>query len=224
MKKIFTAAALLLAIAAPATAQEWSFGASTGPFVFGDFMERTLRVGTGQGAEGRQTLTLSAGTRPGLAVDLEHSFAPRWAVRTEATFTRAPLVVRQQGTSEGVELSAGDMDVVTVMVPLVFRINPNGTFRFHLLGGPAAGIYRIDGRENVEGASPAFEGTQVEWGVAFGGGIAWWLSDRFAIEGNLTDTITTSPIDEPETGGSITRVEIPKPHNAHLTAGLRWRF
>ena len=223
MKKFLTAAALLLAFTLPAAAQEWSFGAATGPFVFGDFMERTLRVGNGDGPQGSQTLTLTAATRPGLAVDIEHSFAPRWAVRAESTFTRSPLAVRQGGRSEGVELSAGDMNVATIMVPLVFRINPNGSFRFHILGGPAAALYHLEGRENVEGVSPAFEGTEVEWGVAFGGGVAWWLSDRFALEGNITDTITTSPIDEPQ-GSSLTRVEIPKPHNAHATVGARWRF
>jgi hypothetical protein len=223
MKKLFTVAAFLLLLALPATAQEWSFGAGTGPFVFGDFMERRLRLGTGDGPSGEHTLTLSAATRPGLVVDFENSFAPRWAVRAEASFTRSPLTVRQSGEGEGVELSAGDMNVVTLMLPVVFRINPRGTFRFHLLGGPAAALYHLEARENAEGVKPAFEGAQVEWGVAFGGGVAWWLSDRFAIEGTLTDTITTSPIDE-ENLSNPSRVDILKPHNAHGTVGVRWRF
>src|SRR4028119_2079131 len=42
MKKIASQAALLLALALPAVAENWSFGASVGPFVFGDFLERRL--------------------------------------------------------------------------------------------------------------------------------------------------------------------------------------
>ena len=223
MKKIASQAALLLALALPAVAENWSFGASVGPFVFGDFLERRLRPGTGQGPTDPTTITLSAATRPGLAIDIERSFADRWAVRAEGTFTRSPLAVRQSGDEDGVELEAGDMNVSTFMIPLVFRINPHGTFRFHILGGPALAAYHLEGRENAAGVEPDFEGTQLEWGFAFGGGVAWWLSDRFAIEGNITDTITTSPIDEDQLA-DVPGVKTPNPHNAHGTLGLRWRF
>lgn len=223
MMKNASVAALLLVATLPLAAQDWSFGASTGPFVFGDFLERRLRPGNEQGPERPHTITLSAATRPGLALDFERSLSDRWAIRAEGTFTRSPLAVRQRGGNEGVELEAGDMNVSTFMVPLVFRINPRGTFRFHILGGPALAAYHLEGRENAAGIRPAFEGTQLEWGVAFGGGVAWWVSERFAFEANLTDTITTSPIDEenlPDTPGNTT----PNPHNAHGTLGVRWRF
>ncbi|MDQ3281037.1 MAG: PorT family protein [Acidobacteriota bacterium] len=221
MKKV-ALAVLLLSSALPAAAQNWSFGASTGPFVFGDFLHRKLRPTTGNGSSGTQTLTLSAATRAGLAVDLERSFGERWAVRAEAAFTRSPLTVRQSG-SGGVELDAGEMDVTTVIVPIIFRINPHGTFRFHVMGGPAAAAYHLDAPRNVTGVRPAFEGTEYKYGVAFGGGAAWWLRERFAIEGAITDTITGSPVEE-EQFADRTGIEIPKPHNVHTTIGLRWRF
>jgi hypothetical protein len=223
MMKKLTFAALLLVSAVPLAAQNWSFGASAGPFVFGDFYERRLRPGNEEGPEGPQTLTLSAATRAGLALDLERSLSDRWAIRAEGTFTRAPLAIREDGDSDGVEIDAGKMDVATFMLPVVFRLNPRGTFRFHLLAGPALATYRLEGRENASGAEPAFAGTQLEWGLAFGGGVAWWVSDRFAIEGNLTDTITTSPIDE-ESFADVPGIDFPNPHNAHATLGVRWRF
>jgi hypothetical protein len=223
MMKKLTFAALLLASALPLAAQNWSFGASAGPFVFGDFYERRLRPGNEQGPAGSQILTLSAATRGGLALDLERSLSDRWAIRAEGTFTRAPLAIRDAGDSDGFEIDAGEMDVSTFMLPLVFRLNPRGTFRFHVLAGPALAAYRLEGRDNASGAEPAFEGTQLEWGVAFGGGVAWWVSERFAIEANLTDTVTTSPIDE-EAFADTPGTDIRNPHNAHGTLGVRWRF
>lgn len=209
------AAALMLGL--PLEAQQWSIGVSTGPFVFGDFMERRMKLVNDAGPEDQQTLTLSAATRPGLSVDLERSLGERWALRLEGTFTRSPLSVRQSGT-DGAEIDAGELDVATFMLPVVFRVNPRGTFRFHVLAGPALGTYSPHNR-----ATAPFRGTRNEAGVAFGGGVAWTLNDRFAIEGNLTDTITTSPFrdsDFPDVPGITT----PKPHNVHTTIGLRWRF
>lgn len=224
MKKFLTIAPLLLAFTLPLTAQDWSFGAATGPFVFGDFVERTLRPGTGEGPTGTQTTVLTAGTRVGLAFDVERRFSDRWAMRVEGTFTRAPLAVEVQGGGDdGVEIDAGELDVSTWMVPLVFRINPRGTFRFHLLGGPAVAIYRAHAVDNVDGAEPVFEGTQAEYGVAFGGGVGWWFSDRFAVEGNITDTITGSPFKR-EQFPDVPGIDIPRPHNVHTTVGLRWTF
>lgn len=223
MKKIFTAAVFLLASALPLAAQQWSFGASTGPFVFGDFLERRVLVGTPGGPPTSQTITVSAETSPGLALDLERSFSDRWAVRAEGTFTRAAMSVQVEGNDDGVDVDAGEMDVSTFMVPLVFRINPRGTFRFHLLGGPALAVYRLRAQQNVDGAQPAFEGTQLEWGLAAGAGVAWWVSDRFAIEGNLTDVVTTSPIDRDQFP-DVPGIDIPRPHNVHTTVGVRWKF
>lgn len=223
MKKKLTTIAFLLAATLPAAAQQWSFGAGAGPFIYGNFVERTLRPGNETGPSGEQTLILTAATRPGLSVDFERTFTERWAVRFEGTFTRAPLSVETHGGDEdGTEIDAGEVDIATFMAPLLFRINPRGTFRFHLHGGPAYALYRLRARENASGARPPFDGTEGEWGLAFGGGMAWWFSDRFAIEGNLTDIVTTSPFEEANEG--IPGTDVPYPHNVHTSVGIRWKF
>jgi opacity protein-like surface antigen len=223
MKNISAVFALALALTFPLAAQDWSVGAATGPFVFGDFVERTVRVGTGEGPAGSQTLVLTAGTRAGLAVDVERNITDRWAVRLEGTFTNAPLRLEQAGSSgDGSELNAGDLDVSTFMLPVVFRINRSGAFRFHVMAGPALALYRGNAPDTA-GAKPLFEGTQSQWGIAYGGGAGWWMSERFAIEGNLTDIITSSPFDK-EDFATATRVKIPRPHNVHTTVGVRWKF
>ncbi len=166
-------------------------------------------------------MTLSAATRAGLLVDLERSFAPRWAVRFEGTFTQAPLAV-EQGDDEGVELDAGEVDISTFTLPLVFRINPRGALRFHLMGGPAYALYRIRGTPNASGITP-LDKNSGEWGLAAGGGAAWWISDRFAVEGNISDVVTSSPFDRedfPDSPGWT----IERPHNVHTTVGVRLRF
>ena len=212
---------LFLVVSLPLDAQDWSMGVGAGPFVFGDFLENTLQPGNEDGPEEPGTLTLSAATRAGVAVDLERSFSERFAIRLEGTFTRAPLSIR--GSGDGTEFDAGTLEVSTFMVPLVFRINPRGAFRFHLHGGPALALYRVETPESSGASEPAFAGTQQEWGVAFGGGVAWWVSDRFAIEGNLTDILTSSPIDE-EDLPDVPGLEVLRPHNVHTTVGVRWRF
>ena len=212
---------LFLVVSLPLDAQDWSMGVGAGPFVFGDFLENTLQPGNEDGPEEPGTLTLSAATRAGVAVDLERSFSERFAIRLEGTFTRAPLSIR--GSGDGTEFDAGTLEVSTFMVPLVFRINPRGAFRFHLHGGPALALYRVETPEGSGASEPAFAGTQQEWGVAFGGGVAWWVSDRFAIEGNLTDILTSSPIDE-EDLPDVPGLEVLRPHNVHTTVGVRWRF
>jgi opacity protein-like surface antigen len=223
MKKTLTLAAALLAITLPLAAQDWSVGAGSGAFIFGDFVERRLRPTTGETPAGEGvTLTLSAATRAGLAVDVEHGFAPRWAVRLEGTFTSAPLSVKEKGTTGVTPVGAGDMDVTTVMLPLVFRINPRGALRFHIMGGPAYAMYRVQGRANASGISP-FDETRSEWGFAAGAGAAWWLSDRFAVEGKAVDISTSSPFhrdDFPDVPG----FNIVRPHNVHTTLGVRWKF
>lgn len=219
MMKKLAVAALLLASTLPLTAQDWSLGVSSGPFVFGDFFERRVGVGS-EGPTASQTIVLSADTRAGLAVDLERSFSERWAVRAEATYTRSPLTISQKGTTGEFEVNAGDLDVTTLALPLVFRINPNGSFRFYLLGGPALALYELEAPGNTE---PVIDETQQEWGVAFGGGVAWWISDRFAIEAKITDTITTSPLDEDDFDNTP-GADVKNPHNGHGTLGIRWRF
>ena len=221
MKKNAAVLALALALTFPLAAQNWSVGVGTGPFVFGEFVERSLRVGTGEGETGVITLDLTAATRAGLAVDLERSFGERWAVRLEGTFTNAPLRLEQEGAEgDGAEIDAGDLDVATFMLPFVFRINPNGALRFHVHGGPALAIYRANPPDNGQAV---LEETEQQWGVAYGGGVAWWMSERFAIEGNLTDIVTSSPFDRDDFA-TATRVDIPRPHNVHTTVGVRWKF
>lgn len=223
MKKILTVAAALLAISLPLSAQQWSVGVGTGVFVFGDFVERTMRVGNPGGPTSTSTVILSAGTRPGLSVDVERRLTHRLGLRLEGTFTRAPLGVEQNSGGDPVEIDTGDLDVATFALPIVFRTNRGGALRFTLHGGPALAVYRAHAVENVEGAAPAFEGTQNEWGVTFGGGAAWWLSDRFAIEANLTDIITSSPFDR-EDFPDVPGIDIKRPHNVHTTVGARWTF
>jgi len=220
MRKFLTITVALLGFTLPAAAQDWSVGVGTGPFVFGDFVERTLRPVAGDEPAEPITLTLSAATRAGLAVDIEHGFAERWAVRLEGTFTRAPLSIKQ-GDDDGVDLDSGDLDVTTFTLPIVFRINPNGTFRFHVLGGPAYAIYKTKGESQA--SVPVTGRTRNEWGAVAGIGASWWLSDRFAIEGAVSDIVTTSPFEELDDSG-VPGIDVKKPHNVHTTIGVRWRL
>jgi opacity protein-like surface antigen len=219
MRKKLTTLLLLLAAAHSAAAQDWSIGVHTGPFVFGDFVKRTMRLGNEEGSE-RSTDILSAATRAGAAFDIEHSFSERWAVRLETTGTRSPMSVKGTTGDDGFEIDAGDVDVGTLMLPLVFRINRGGALRFHLMGGPAYAAYRIrTGTPSFAG----FDGTRTQWGVAVGGGVAWRWSERVAVEGNLADIVTSSPFREsdfPTRQG----LDIPKTHNVHTTIGLRVSF
>ncbi len=219
-QKKLTMAAALLFLALPLNAQDWSIGVATGPFVFGDFVERTLRPINEEGAEEPITLTLSAATRAGAAVDIERSLGERWAVRLEGTFTRAPLSIKQ-GEDDGVDIDSGEIDVATFTLPIVFRINPRGSFRFHVLGGPALATYETRGRSST--SLPISGQTRNEWGVSFGVGGGWWMSDRFAIEGGITDIITTSPFEEMD-DLEVPGIDVKKPHNVHTTIGVRWRL
>jgi hypothetical protein len=213
--------ALALASSIPAAAQQWSVGVHTGPFIFGDLVERRVQP-AGGGDSGVVTMTLSAKTRAGAAIDFERELAPRWALRLEGTFTHAPLAVEDENDDDGVAFDAGEVDISTFTMPLVFRINPRGAFRFHIMGGPAYALYRIEGNPNFSGITP-LDVTRGEWGLAGGAGVAWWTSDRFAVEGNLTDVVTASPF-EREDFPSGPGWNIPRTHNVHTTVGVRWRF
>ena len=213
---------LFLLLAASAQAQDWSVRVASGPFLFGDFVERTLRIETETGSED-QTTTLSAATRAGLSVDIEKGFSDRFAVRLEATFARAPLSIGGEDDDDGVEIDAGELDAFTLSLPLVFRINPRGTFRFHLLAGPAYAAYRIE-QEGIQGPGiRVFEGTRNEWGLAAGGGASWHWSERFSVDAQIVDVTTGSPFRDTELA-SIGRTEFPRPHNVHTTLGIRIHF
>lgn len=221
MKKILGFTTALLAITFSLSAQNWSIGVHSGAFVFGDFVERKVRPTVGNTPGGTVTMSLSAATRPGLAVDVQHDFSRRWGVRLEGTFTNAPVQIKEEG-HEALTFGAGELDVVTVMLPVVFRINPAGSFRFHIMGGPAYAMYEFQPEAHA-GAIPVISSTQNEWGFAAGAGVGWWINDRWAIEGTITDISTSSPFersDFPDVPG----YSIPRPHNVHTTLGVRWKF
>ena len=223
MKKSLLILAACAVVITPLQAQNWSFGAGAGPFVFGDFVRRTLLTGN-EGASGQQTTRLSASTRPGLSVDLERNLGgDRFAIRLEGTFTHAPLAVKGSG-SGGVALDAGKINVSTFMTPLVIRLNPRGTFRFHIMGGPAYALYNISRRSNSTSTLSPFTGTRARWGAGLGGGLDWQWSPRFAVEGQIADITTTSPFKRSEFPAGLARVKIPRTRNVHTTIGLRYRF
>jgi hypothetical protein len=212
--------ALLFAFSA--AAQNWSVGAATGAFKFGDFVTRTLRAGTETSAGSASQIKLAGTTRAGLSLDLERSFSDRFAVRLEGTFTHAPIAVRDEGGSS-IGLDAGKLDVTTLMVPLVFRINPRGAFRIHLMGGPAYAAYHIKRQTGGVPQLTAFEGTRGRWGAAAGAGVGWWFSDRLAVEGQVTDITTASPFERSDFAAN-SLIKIPRTRNVHTTAGVRLRF
>lgn len=223
MKKPLVLLAACAFIVAPLQAQNWSFGAGTGPFVFGDFVRRTLQTGN-EGAGGQQTTRLSASTRPGLALDLERNLGgDRFAIRLEGTFTHAPLAVKGSG-SGGVALDAGKINVTTFTTPLIIRLNPRGTFRFHVMGGPAYAFYNIRRRPNAAATLSPFTGTRARWGAVLGGGLDWQWSPRFALEGQISDISTTSPFKRSEFASGLSRVQVPRTRNVHTTVGLRYKF
>jgi len=210
---------LLLLLALPALADDWSLGVGTGPFVFGKFAERTLRASDGMGNVTLTKTKLSAATRPGLVVDFEHGFNDRFAVRLQGTFTDAPLSVKP-ASGTGVSLDAGHIDVTTLTLPLVIYLNPHGRFRFHIKGGPAYAFYRIKGSP---GTATPFEGTRDRFGGAAAAGVVWWWSNRFAVEGEVIDVVTASPFERSDFVGPAS-ISIPKTQNGHATVGLRWKF
>lgn len=224
MKKTFPALMFCVLVCYPVLGQNESFGAGVGPFVFGDFVRRTLLTGN-EGASGEQTTRLSASTRPGLSVDFEHNLGgDRFAIRLEGTFTHAPIAVKGS-TSHGVALDAGSINVATFQTPIVLRLNPRGTFRFHVMGGPAYAVYNIKRRSNATTSLRTFTGTRSRWGAALGGGVSWWWSSRFGLEGQLVDLTTTSPFKRSDFGGGPgARLEIPRTQNVHTTIGIRYRF
>lgn len=223
MKKALAVLFACAFLTSPLRAQNWSLGAGTGPFVFGDFVRRTLVTGN-EGASGQQTTRLSASTRPGLSLDLERNLGgDRFAIRLEGTFTRAPLAVKGRSSS-GVALDAGKINVATFTTPLVIRLNPRGTFRFHVMGGPAHAIYNISRRSNSTSTLSPFTGSRGRWGAEFGGGLDWQWSRRFAIEGQIADITTSSPFKRSEFPSGLAHTQIPRTRNVHTTAGLRYRF
>lgn len=215
---------LLLSALLPLTleAQQWSASVATGPFVFGDFARRTFRLTTEDGAA-EHTLALSAGTRAGLNVGIERNLGQRWGLGVQGTFTRAPLTVKGDD-GDGTETNAGDVDVATIALPIVFHINRNGNVRFHVFAGPAHAAYRVSDKVDGTTGVPVFDGTRNTWGLMAGARVTWRVSDRFALEGAIDDIVTRSPYEKNEIPGGGSRVVIPRPHNVHTAVGVRWAF
>ena len=223
MRKILPAATVCLFLASSSFADGWSLGVGTGPFVFGEFAERSSTIVTETGSLTSHT-KLSAATRPGGTADVEHSIGKgRFAVRLEASWTRAPMRIKGSGGS-GVSFEAGHASIATVAMPIVFTLNPRGTFRFRLGAGPAYAFYKMTARQAGGVSLPLFEGTRGRWGGIAGGGVEWWLSDRFAVEADANDIVTTSPFRRSDFGTSFGGLKIPKTHNVHTTVGIRYRL
>lgn len=223
MRKILPSLLLLLASTPPAHAEGWSIGVGTGPFVFGTFVERTTRIITDAGS-GSTTSKLSAATRPGGSADLQYDFNDRLGFRVDAAWTRAPMKVKSTG-SQGVSFDAGHANITTFSAPFIINLNTHGAFRLHLAAGPAYALYDMKAQRAGGTTLSLFDGSRGRWGGMAGAGLAWWMSDRFAIEGEADDVVTASPFRRSDFPTStLGGLKIPKTHNVHSTVGIRYRF
>jgi hypothetical protein len=213
--------AALLLFTTTAHAQNWSLGVGTGPFVFGDFVKRSSTVGTETGST-TTTSRLSAATRPGIEADLERDFGRWLGIRAGVAWTYAPLRIKGSG-SGGVTFDGGHVGVTTIVLPLVVNLN-RGSFRFHLMGGPAYALYHGNARGGGGTGFPIFAGTRGRAGWTAGGGAAWWWSNRFGVEGEISDTVTASPFRVEDIATTGKGIEIPRAENVHTTVGIRYRF
>src|SRR5207253_9832908 len=102
-KALRFAALITAAITAPLHAQSWSFGAATGPFIFGKFYQRTSSITNGD-TMGKTRTTLSAETRAGGSLDIGHDLNSWLGVRLEGTWTRAPLRLKSVSGDSGFTL------------------------------------------------------------------------------------------------------------------------
>jgi hypothetical protein len=209
-------------VALPSHAQSWSVGAGTGPFIFGRFVDRNLNLGTELGSA-KNTLTVSAAPRPGVVLGVERDLNGWLALRLDGSFTHSKLRVRGRGASNGVNLDAGTINVTTLALPLAINFNRHGAFRFSIFGGPARALYDIH-RRAASGQNETFAGSRRRWGGEGGADVDWWLGPRFAIEGEISDTITSSPFKRSDYAPNTVGVQIPKPQNVHTTVGIRYRF
>jgi hypothetical protein len=222
MRKTQPLALLLLLFASSSRADGWSLGIGTGPFVFGTFVERTTRVGNDAGSA-TITSKLSAATRPGGSVDIEHDLNDWLGIRLDAAWTRAPIKVKSS-SSQGVSFDAGHANITTVALPLVINLNRHGAFRAHLVAGPSYAFYDMKARTGGGATLSLFDGTRGRWGGVAGGGVAWWMRERFALEGEVADIVTSSPFRRSDFTSTFGGIKIPKTHNVHSTVGIRYRF
>jgi opacity protein-like surface antigen len=227
------AAVLLLILtsllARPIPAADWTFGLGGGAFFWGDFVERHATI-SNEFETIEQVTTLSAATRPGVALSLDRSLSERLAFRFEGKASRSPLAIKSGSSSsdpngESVSLRIGDMNVYTMALAAKWRFNRGGALRPYLFAGPAWAIYQVE-RNEESGAIPIFEGSRGRLGLLGGAGLEWWLSRRMAVRGEVSDVYTESPIELEDFGAPVPRerLEINRPHNIHTTLGLAWRF
>lgn len=224
MKSIGLAAISLLLFAAPLAAQNWAVTVGTGPFVFGDLAERESRVVT-ESSSTEVTSILKAATRAGVSGEVERLFNDRFSARLVGTFTRSPLSVKNRSESgDGVRLDVGDLNVATFSLLGAFRFNRGGALRPYVAAGPAYALYNMEDTED-EGVDPLFEGTRGRWGVAAAAGVEWWLSERFALRGEISDTLTETPLrSEDFSRPRTSRLDLEDPHNIHTTIAASYRF
>ena len=222
-------ALLLLAAlcAAPTAARaqgSWTIGAGSGAFVFGDFVEIHTTVSNELDRLEIEE-TLSAATRAGLHVQIGRWIDERWSIRADGTFVRAPFTVETASNDDsGVSLEVGEIDVVTVALAAALRFNRGGALRPSVFAGPAWTSYSIDRNEQT-GAPPVFTGSRSELGGVAGAGLEWWLSDRFAVQGEISDTLTPSPFEREDfpavNEGELNITDI---HHVHTIIGVLYRF
>lgn len=215
---------LVASASAPLLAQEWGVGFSSGPFIFGDFAERTSRITDSTGNTVEVTSSLSADTSAGAMLHVERFFNDRFSARADATFTRAPLAVSTERDNEDpVALTVGDMDVTTLALTGALRFNRGGRIRPFVFAGPAYVMYDFQ-RDRDSGAIPIFSGGRNEFAIVGGLGAEWWLSDRLALRAEASDTYSEAPLEKSDFGAAGERIEIKRPHHLHTTIGMTYRF
>jgi opacity protein-like surface antigen len=214
---------LLVLFAFPVTAADWGIGAGSGAFLYGDFARFQSTVGTELSTVPVEEV-LAADTRPGLQIHLERFVGERWSIRSDATFARSPIAIRASDDEDAVALDVGELDVLTISLAAAFRFNRGGRVRPYLYAGPVWAQFAV--RENDEtGVPPIFRESRTEIGAVGGAGVEWWVSDRFAIRGEISDIVTPSPFEESDFRGiEGQHVEIPDAHNIHTLVGVTWRF
>jgi hypothetical protein len=213
---------LLVLLAFPLEAQNWSASIGSGPFIFGHFAERTVTIGT-EASRVTTRSRLSAATRAGAAADIERDFGRWFGVRLEAASARSPLSVKSKSDSSSVSFDAGHINVTTFVLPVVLHFN-RGSFRIHALAGPAYGLYNVHRRAGSGVSEPLFEGTRGRWGASAGVGASWWWSSRVGVEWQAADIVTQSPFHVSDVAATSKGVRILRPHNGHTTVGIRYRF
>ena len=225
MRSVVLLLAALFLAPAPARGQgSWTLAGGSGAFVFGDFVEIHTTI-ENELDRLKVEETLSASTRAGLQVQIGRWLDERWSIRADGTFVRAPFTVQTASNEEsGVALEAGEIDVVTVALAAAFRFNRGGRLRPYLFAGPAWTSYTIDRTEET-GAPPVFTGSRSELGGVAGAGLEWWWSDRFAVRGEISDTLTPSPFEREDFPAvNEHELEISDVHHIHTVVGALYRF